>query len=176
MAEAAQREITYVGAIAEAARTILNEQEGAFIAGEDVAGAGGCVRLVPGSSRRVRLGAHRGHADLGGRHRRPRGRCRGDRAATDHRHHVHGFHGRMHGRDRQPDGQDALHVRRLREVADHGRDDVRRRHEHGGAAFAEPGGVALPPAGAQGGDTGDALRRQGFADRGCPATTTPSSW
>ena len=41
MAEAAQREITYVAAIAEGARAILDEQDGAFIAGEDVAGAGG---------------------------------------------------------------------------------------------------------------------------------------
>ena len=35
------REITYVAAIAEAAGTILKEQETAFLAGEDVAGAGG---------------------------------------------------------------------------------------------------------------------------------------
>ena len=39
MAEA--RELTYIGAVAEAARTVLLEQENAFIAGEDVAGAGG---------------------------------------------------------------------------------------------------------------------------------------
>ena len=37
----AEREITYVAAIAEAAGTILKEQETAFLAGEDVAGAGG---------------------------------------------------------------------------------------------------------------------------------------
>ena len=37
----AEREITYVAAIAEAASTILKEQETAFLAGEDVAGAGG---------------------------------------------------------------------------------------------------------------------------------------
>ena len=37
----AEREITYVAAIAEAAGAILAEQETAFIAGEDVAGAGG---------------------------------------------------------------------------------------------------------------------------------------
>ena len=37
----AEREITYVAAIAEAAEAILAEQETAFIAGEDVAGAGG---------------------------------------------------------------------------------------------------------------------------------------
>ena len=36
-----EREITYVAAIAEAAGTILKEQETAFLAGEDVAGAGG---------------------------------------------------------------------------------------------------------------------------------------
>ena len=41
MAEAAQREITYVAAIAEGARAVLDEQDSAFIAGEDVAGAGG---------------------------------------------------------------------------------------------------------------------------------------
>ena len=35
------REITYIGAVAEAARTVLLEQDTAFIAGEDVAGAGG---------------------------------------------------------------------------------------------------------------------------------------
>ena len=35
------REITYIAAIAEAARTVLAEQDDAFIAGEDVAGAGG---------------------------------------------------------------------------------------------------------------------------------------
>ena len=37
----AEREITYVQAIAEGAHTILSEQETAFVAGEDVAGAGG---------------------------------------------------------------------------------------------------------------------------------------
>ncbi len=37
----AMREITYVAAIAEAARAILAEQDNAFVAGEDVAGAGG---------------------------------------------------------------------------------------------------------------------------------------
>ena len=37
----AEREITYVAAIAEAASAILEEQETAFLAGEDVAGAGG---------------------------------------------------------------------------------------------------------------------------------------
>ena len=37
----AEREITYVDAIADGARAILKEQESAFIAGEDVAGAGG---------------------------------------------------------------------------------------------------------------------------------------
>ena len=37
----AEREITYVDAIADGARTILKEQETAFVAGEDVAGAGG---------------------------------------------------------------------------------------------------------------------------------------
>ena len=36
-----ERELTYIGAVAEAARTVLLEQENAFIAGEDVAGAGG---------------------------------------------------------------------------------------------------------------------------------------
>ena len=42
MAEAvAARELTYVGAIAEAAHTVLAEQDTAFVAGEDVAGAGG---------------------------------------------------------------------------------------------------------------------------------------
>ena len=42
MAEAvATRELTYVGAIAEAAHTVLAEQDSAFVAGEDVAGAGG---------------------------------------------------------------------------------------------------------------------------------------
>ncbi|MCE2406223.1 MAG: alpha-ketoacid dehydrogenase subunit beta [Pseudomonadales bacterium] len=39
MAEA--RELTYIAAVAEAAKTVLLEQENAFIAGEDVAGAGG---------------------------------------------------------------------------------------------------------------------------------------
>ena len=39
MAEA--REITYIEAVSEAARTVLSEQDSAFIAGEDVAGAGG---------------------------------------------------------------------------------------------------------------------------------------
>ena len=37
----AERELTYVAAIAEGARTVLREQDTAFIAGEDVAGAGG---------------------------------------------------------------------------------------------------------------------------------------
>ena len=37
----AEREITYVDAIAEAVRAILDEQDTAFVAGEDVAGAGG---------------------------------------------------------------------------------------------------------------------------------------
>ena len=37
----AEREITYVQAIAEGAHTILSEQDTAFVAGEDVAGAGG---------------------------------------------------------------------------------------------------------------------------------------
>ena len=37
----AEREITYVDAITEGARAILNEQQTAFVAGEDVAGAGG---------------------------------------------------------------------------------------------------------------------------------------
>ncbi len=37
----AERETTYVAAIAEATRTILAEQDNAFVAGEDVAGAGG---------------------------------------------------------------------------------------------------------------------------------------
>ena len=37
----AEREITYVAAIAEGATAILEEQDNAFIAGEDVAGAGG---------------------------------------------------------------------------------------------------------------------------------------
>ena len=42
MAEAvAARELTYVGAIAEAVHTVLAEQDTAFVAGEDVAGAGG---------------------------------------------------------------------------------------------------------------------------------------
>ncbi len=36
-----ERELTYIGAVAEAARTVLLEQESAFIVGEDVAGAGG---------------------------------------------------------------------------------------------------------------------------------------
>ncbi len=36
-----ERELTYIGAVAEASRTVLLEQENAFIAGEDVAGAGG---------------------------------------------------------------------------------------------------------------------------------------
>ncbi len=35
------RELTYIAAVAEAAKTVLLEQENAFIAGEDVAGAGG---------------------------------------------------------------------------------------------------------------------------------------
>ena len=35
------REITYIEAVSEAAKTVLTEQEDAFIAGEDVAGAGG---------------------------------------------------------------------------------------------------------------------------------------
>ncbi len=39
MAEA--RELTYIATVAEAAKTVLLEQENAFIAGEDVAGAGG---------------------------------------------------------------------------------------------------------------------------------------
>ena len=37
----AERELTYVAAIAEGARTVLREQDTAFIVGEDVAGAGG---------------------------------------------------------------------------------------------------------------------------------------
>ncbi len=37
----AEREITYVDAITEGTRAILNEQQTAFVAGEDVAGAGG---------------------------------------------------------------------------------------------------------------------------------------
>ena len=37
----AEREITYVAAIAEGTRAILAEQDNAFLAGEDVAGAGG---------------------------------------------------------------------------------------------------------------------------------------
>ena len=37
----AERELTYVAAIAEGTRTVLREQDTAFIAGEDVAGAGG---------------------------------------------------------------------------------------------------------------------------------------
>ncbi|MYD44440.1 MAG: alpha-ketoacid dehydrogenase subunit beta [Gammaproteobacteria bacterium] len=39
MAEA--RELTYIGAVAEATKTVLQEQDNAFVAGEDVAGAGG---------------------------------------------------------------------------------------------------------------------------------------
>ena len=35
------REITYIDAVAEATKTVLSEQSSAFIAGEDVAGAGG---------------------------------------------------------------------------------------------------------------------------------------
>lgn len=35
------RELTYVAAVAEAVRTVLTEQDDAFVAGEDVAGAGG---------------------------------------------------------------------------------------------------------------------------------------
>ena len=35
------REITYIQAVAEASRTVLQEQDSAFVAGEDVAGAGG---------------------------------------------------------------------------------------------------------------------------------------
>ena len=38
---AEEREITYIDAVAEAAKAVLSEQENAFIAGEDVAGAGG---------------------------------------------------------------------------------------------------------------------------------------
>ncbi len=41
MASPTQREITYVAAIVEGVRTILGEQDNAFLAGEDVAGAGG---------------------------------------------------------------------------------------------------------------------------------------
>ena len=44
MAEAQQiepRKLTYVAAIAEGVRTVMREQENAFVAGEDVAGAGG---------------------------------------------------------------------------------------------------------------------------------------
>ncbi len=40
-AQVATRELTYVAAIVEAARTVLQEQDMAFIAGEDVGGAGG---------------------------------------------------------------------------------------------------------------------------------------
>ncbi|MXW53395.1 MAG: alpha-ketoacid dehydrogenase subunit beta [Gammaproteobacteria bacterium] len=35
------RELTYIAAVAEAVRTVLTEQDDAFVAGEDVAGAGG---------------------------------------------------------------------------------------------------------------------------------------
>ncbi len=37
----ADREITYIASVAEAVRTVLIEQESSFVAGEDVAGAGG---------------------------------------------------------------------------------------------------------------------------------------
>lgn len=40
-AEAETRETTYIAAVAEAVRSILIEQDDAFVAGEDVAGAGG---------------------------------------------------------------------------------------------------------------------------------------
>ncbi len=40
-AEAPTRETTYIAAVAEAVRSILIEQDDAFVAGEDVAGAGG---------------------------------------------------------------------------------------------------------------------------------------
>ena len=48
-----KRELTYVGAIAEAVSTVLAEQPTAFVAGEDVAGAGGRFRFLSRSVRRV---------------------------------------------------------------------------------------------------------------------------
>ncbi|MCY4657976.1 MAG: alpha-ketoacid dehydrogenase subunit beta [Gammaproteobacteria bacterium] len=41
MANTEERTLTYVAAVAEAVEEVLNEQETAFVAGEDVAGAGG---------------------------------------------------------------------------------------------------------------------------------------
>ena len=130
------RKLPYVGAITEGVREVLLEQDNAFVAGEDVGPGRQRLRLLPRSSRNsaatassTRRFPRKASSVSASAPPRP--------AAADRRHHVHGLPRRVHGRSREPDGEDALHVRRQRDVADHRADDVGRRCEPRGATLAE---------------------------------------
>ena len=117
-----------------------------------------------GPVRRVRREAPGRHPDLGVGHRRRRPRRRPHRPRARGRDHVHRLHGRLHGPDRQPGRQGALHARRPGRGAAGDPHAGRRGQGLRGPALPEPRGVVLPRPGPDRGHARHPARRAGAAE------------
>ncbi len=159
------RKIRFWQAIQEALREEMQRDPNVFLMGEDIGVYGGAygatrdlwkefglerVRDTPISEATI------GGAAVGA------AMC-GMRPASRGRDHVRRFHPPGDGPDRQPGGQEPLHVRRQ----DHGADGDPHRGRGGPldrrAPFPESGGAVDPLSRHLCGDAGHALRRQGAA-------------
>src|SRR5437879_1300115 len=127
-------------------------------------GGGDTVQGVVRAGGRVWVGARSGYTDFGsGIYRNGRGRG-DDGFAAGGGHHVRGFSDADDGSVGEPGGEGSLHVGRNVEGADGAADDAGGNAAVGGTALAIAARVALPCAGAEGGDAVDALRREGIAE------------
>ena len=164
----ATKEIGFGDAVREAIAEEMRRDPTVVLMGEDVAEAGTTFKVLKGLVEEFGHDPHHRHADLGGRFHRPRRRRRDDRHAPDRRHHVRRLPDAGHGPDRQPGGQDPLHVRRQVEGADrHPRDDGRD-PAVGGAALAVAARLAEPHSRPEGRRALDPVRREGALQGGRP--------
>ena len=104
------------GQFNEAVRQMMADDPDVFVRRRGRRGVRRRVRHVRGLQRSSANDGGR-HADQRTGHRWAGYRRRRDRSPSDRRSDVHGLHLRRHGPDRQPGGQDQVHVRRQGHLA-----------------------------------------------------------
>ena len=130
--------VRYREALNQALREEMQRDESVFLMGEDIGVFNGAFKVTAGPARGVRREARARHADLREHDRRHGRRRRDDRAAAGRRADDDQLLAARDGPDRQPHGDDPLHVRRPGHGADGGADAAGRRPP------ARPDALALP--------------------------------
>ena len=149
--------MTYAAAFQRAMGDEMERDETIFVLGTDLYVRGGHFAQVKGLGERFGRGARARHPDLRGRDGGRRRRLGDARHAPGRRSQLRRLRHGRDGRDRQPGGQDALHVRRQGAARD---PRLLRRRAVRGAAHEQRRVVVRGHAGPRRRDARDARRRR----------------